>query len=69
MIPPAEKISRQGSEGIPLPRHFGDLIEYFMEEIRPRLFPEPGVIAMWISYIGTPVGMLYLPKYLIILIV
>ena len=56
MVPPAEKIPRQGSEGIPLPLYFGNLLEYFMEKVRPRLGPIEHVIAMWINNIGQPVG-------------
>lgn len=56
MIPPAEKVARQGSEGIPLPRYFGDLIEYFKQYVRPNLFPSPGVLALWINNNGRPIG-------------
>lgn len=56
MLPPAEKIPRQGSEGIPLPEYFGNLLEYFGGKVRPRLKPNEGTIAMWINNNGRPVG-------------
>lgn len=56
MVPPAEKVPRQGSEGIPLPSHFGDLLEYFIAKVRPKLKPKKDTIAMWINNNGRPVG-------------
>lgn len=64
MIPPAEKVARQGSEGIPLPRYFGDLIQYFLKYIRPKLCPASGILAMWINQNGKPVGMCKSLSYL-----
>lgn len=56
MLPPAEKIPRQGSEGIPLPEYFGNILQYFEKNVRPKLQPKKHTIAMWINNNGRPVG-------------
>lgn len=63
MIPPAEKVARQGSEGIPLPHFFGKLLQYFMKKVRPILSPCSEVKAMWINNIGKPVGIISFPNF------
>ena len=58
-MPPAEKVSRQMHEGIPIPPVVGVLIQYFMEKVRPLLKPKENVESMFLTQHGSPLGMMY----------
>ena len=55
-MPPAEKTTRQMIEGIPVPPVVGLLVNYFHQNIRARLNPKADVIALFINFVGSPLG-------------
>ena len=47
-------IRPQAKDGIFVPRYVAKLINYFIKNVRPHLFPLKNVISLWISQAGTP---------------
>ena len=55
-----EKVARVALKDVPIPAWFGQILEYYLDWVRPALKPKKGVKALWINTKGGPLGNIYL---------